>query len=837
MKWKAIAGKILNDPAILTKIETLDLENMTDSEVLEGFVFLNLPELDYNLVSHFSADLGKLIRWCQGVVSYHILIHPYTYRNENCQIVPGSEVHEFAEEMNYLINRFYKFKRFLVNLGITKIPLADDIFNLQHSRTAVKPQEEVPFDSLSYQELGSILSYIPYSVSYKFINVSRTFRKAFIDSVDKVILELVEEIYFFKLHEYETKKKQIPIIYEYHFFNTYFLMLDDILNSTSENYGNNFIPFFTKDQLNDIRNIKKETPTILSIAKIFCLICEVPPERISTTTGEIKLVYIDKIKKLILANKFQKLLRVTNKLYFSEEKLNALAEEIGQFYSSEKLKEVKKINLGIYQLLIWELFVFEYLKNYNPFDFISSDSIFGYYDQEQIESIKYYIEILNYLKYNLKVKYYFSSKLSPVFNFASFVDDLRKRLMDSDKLHEEIFESSNLNLEKVSKVYFESRDLIVIYSKPSLYERILEEIVQLHSNRDFSQPSSINQTANSNQNTNQSSPQKLLTSSGNKCLNHYLGTIKEEQVGNTQPKKGYRGRSRASGKKIKAQKSYFSNGSTSFNALPNDLIIKTILFYLDINSLPIFSLVSKKTNVCVKTHMFIRVYFLGKEKKLIESENSETINSITQKRLDFFNEYEIQPPEISNANRLICQITKDDLIKLKFFYKKYNKKFEYLIAPFVLLLGKKAKTVVKPDGAKNISFFIPAQEMLNQKDIVKKVTNFELETIPTTVYCQVEKILESKDFSEASLSSYSTPHQHMINWVKGIMEFHRLIRKYSLANYDYNYLSESEINFCKEMDSIDILYYRLLRYAGQHCKGYEKAAKRIMSEMNIVDVE
>ena len=65
------------------------------------------------------------------------------------------------------------------------------------------------------------------------------------------------------------------------------------------------------------------------------------------------------------------------------------------------------------------------------------------------------------------------------------------------------------------------------------------------------------------------------------------------------------------------------------------------------------------------------------------------------------------------------------------------------------------------------------------------------------------------------------------------MEFHRVIRKYSLSSYDYDILSEEEITFCTEMDNIMILYFKLLRYANSYCKKYEKFAQNIMNSMNI----
>ena len=90
-------GKILSDSNLVLKIINLDLENMSDSAMLSAFVFLNLPELEIDAIKKYSSDFAKLIVWCQAVVSYHILIHPYTYRNEKSMISFGSDVIETAQ--------------------------------------------------------------------------------------------------------------------------------------------------------------------------------------------------------------------------------------------------------------------------------------------------------------------------------------------------------------------------------------------------------------------------------------------------------------------------------------------------------------------------------------------------------------------------------------------------------------------------------------------------------------------------------------------------------------------------------------------------------------------
>ena len=261
--WKKIAGKILNDSNLILKIQNLDLENMNDTEMLETFVFLNLPELDIDVIKNFSSDFAKLIIWCQAVVSYHILIHPYTYRNDKSHITVGSEVYNFANNMNFMINRFYKFKRFLYNLNVIKIPLADYVFNLQHQRENLPVKknffknEEINEENVVLNEdlIGNVLSYLPYIESYKFMKVNKMFYKGFIKSIDFILEDIFKEIYFFKLQSYEKIFNKIPMLYSNTLFSNYFLMLDDILNPIETKSNNKkSISFFSKEQLNYLKN-------------------------------------------------------------------------------------------------------------------------------------------------------------------------------------------------------------------------------------------------------------------------------------------------------------------------------------------------------------------------------------------------------------------------------------------------------------------------------------------------------------------------------------------------------------------------------------------------------
>jgi hypothetical protein len=62
------------------------MDNLSDADMLDAFVYLNLPEMEIDIVKKFSLDIEKIIIWCQAVLSYHILIHPFTCRNDKCKI-------------------------------------------------------------------------------------------------------------------------------------------------------------------------------------------------------------------------------------------------------------------------------------------------------------------------------------------------------------------------------------------------------------------------------------------------------------------------------------------------------------------------------------------------------------------------------------------------------------------------------------------------------------------------------------------------------------------------------------------------------------------------------
>ena len=832
LTWKQISSKILNDPNIIIKIQNLDLENMPDSEMLEVFVFLNLNELELNNIKYFSSDFAKLILWCQGVVSYHILIHPYNYRNEHGVIQPESDVYLFAKKMKEMLDKFYKFKRFLFSLNIMKIPLADYVFNLQYSRNVISlgnnfENNKNYFKDLDSNLIGNILSYIPYKLSSKLMNASRKFYQGFLISIDIVIFNTIKEIYFFRYQSYNKFLNKIPVLYSHNIFSKFFLMLDDILNSKTRNNnesGNTFYPFLSKEQLNNLKTLKVKNINVHKIAKIFCLICNIKPiKKINRKSGDIMINYVDVVKSLAIKGDLCKILRSVNKLYFNQKKISQIDEELKEYYNIKKLKEIKNINHGVYQLLIWELFILQYLKVYNIFDFLDINYINNVYENKEIENIKYYIEIMDYLKYNLKIKYHFSTsniinpressnKICPNFSFMKYIETLINYLEEQNMTFnsEYILKSSNNEWEQIGDSYFESKDIIPFNSKPILYEKVMLKIISCDS-EDINNLSIISL----NDSSINMNDKNIIINNLNKNLNIINNSPYEAK-----PMSNNRNKQETKGRFL-------------FSEFPNDIIIKHILFYLDIHNLPKFSMLNKKCLYCIKVHIFIRIHFLNQEKQYIEEKHKAQFDLINQKRLEFFSEFEMIPPSKEHAFSLMNLIITDDILELKQCFRKYNKVYEKVIIPFLILLGEKPIEYIRPDGTKKISYYDTAKNLLFKSDFIKRIRELELETIPYKTFTAVEKKLKEDTFLPKNIKNLSPCFSKLILWVSGVIEFHRVIRKYSLSEYDYDILEEDEIDFCMEMDSIILLYYKLLRYANKYCKKYESIAKSMMNEMNI----
>ena len=894
--WKKTADTILNDPNIMQKIKQLDYENFSDNDILKAFLYLNSDDLLISKIKRYSLPFVNLIKWCQAVVSYHILIHPYTFRNKTSQIEIGSEVHKYVLFMDKIISKFYKFKRFLFKLGLVQIPLGDYVFNLQHNK--IIPKENVDLSKIiNVDMIANILSYLPLEDSYKFINVNQFGVNCFKQSLNNNCYRIIKEIILFKLQSYDKLFPAIPILYENNIFGKYFLMLDDILNSTLDvnQFGTNYIPFLSKGQLNEIRHLKIDNQYINTVCKIFCILFNLKVEKKANKRGELVPLYTKAIKSLAVKGILPKMMRYFDKIELNKKQLQVLMNEVINLYGKNKIQDIKKINKGIYQVLLWELCLFEYLKEFNPFLFINVDIFQKNLENnnwDDIQMMNYYLEMINFLKYNLKFKYHFQSLVFtnmpevPCYEFIPMVTTLLQELNNEKINISPLLDNSNNDKVKTANIYFDNKDYIPISAKPALYERIIEEIFSINEKlflNTISNENLINKSFYNNYTFNNENKANINVSESNNLNNNNLGIIREENssaanIGDNQILNKYLQNKNNINHNLnnnlnginelqnggedsmnnntdnqmnnnlynmnnfdiissinfqKKNKNILQdNNYTSFNDIHDNIIIKNILLYLDIKSVSPFSLVNKKCNRCYKINMFLRLLILDNHKQIFENENEEYIKSINNKRNNFFTDYEIPPPNKEHALQLMSQLKNKDILEIKNIYRKYNKHNEILIAPFVYLLGEKPQKKYNINGQKKLNFFNPAQKLLNNRKINKKISEMNLDTIPSNVFREIEKLLKNEAFNYNKMKGYSPCLYNLICWEMGVLEYHRAVRYFCLNYYDYKILSKEEIVFCSQLDNINIMFNKLKYYNYKFGKEYEKNANDIMKEIN-----
>ena len=455
---------------------------------------------------------------------------------------------------------------------------------------------------------------------------------------------------------------------------------------------------------------------------------------------------------------------------------------------------------------------------------------------------------MNYLKYYLKIKYHFSggNKLNlnsnKNFDFGQFFKKLTTFLGEKNlsSNNEIILQSTNIEWEKIGKTYFETKDLIPLHAKTTFYERIMIEILNLSDTKDNNcsfTNSNYRKINNKDCNLEKNNPEikKICKSKSSFRIKNNKEDINIKNKNyinyNFSPKKY----SKAVERQMLNLEKINDNKKLSFELIPEDIFIKYIFFYIDINSLPIISLINHKYLSLIKIHLFIRVYFIKKEKKCIENENKEIFNLIKAKRKSFFKQYEVKEPNKEHALNLINNMTENDILELKQCFKKYNKTYEQLITPFLMLLEEKPVSNINSNGIKELSFYRTAKKVLFKNNFIKRIREIELELLPHKLFKKVESLMKDKLFEEKNIKSICPCFYKLTNWVLGVLEFHRAIRKYSLSGYDYDILNKEEINFCKKMDDIILLYFKLNRYINKNCQVYENKAKKIMKEMAIIN--
>jgi len=907
--WKKVADYILSDSKFFINVANLKYENFEDEDILEAYSYLNEIENNIEKIKRYSLALNNLITWCKSIVIYHILVHPYKYRNIQNSIQIDSDIFKYISFMNEIINKFYIFKGYLEIKKLIKSNLGEYIFyfdNQKENNNKNEDSNKILNEINNEKIISNILSYLPLEDSYLFINISKFGFNCFIKSLNLSCSYILKKIFNLKYNSFNNLYSLIPTIFENNIFSNYFLMLEDIINST-----NNFqksksdISFLTKDNVNDIKNYKGNNELINSICKIFCCIFNIKVEKTFDKDYYLVCLYIKSVILLSVKGNLTKLIKYFNIYNLNNNQIKLLYEELSNIYSLDRIKRVKNINRGYYQLLLWEIYIFEYIKQFNPFLFINKNIFLENesLNEEQINVINIYIDYLEKLKKILNFKYHFDKLFSKknknnLDDFFSIISNLTKELKENQNYDniDLIIDTYNEKQNNISKAYFQCRNMIDNKYKPTLFKRIMEEIILTNVEMVKGEG---NNSEGKNSNNNELKDQNFYINSFLKINNNNNVSIFKEKKSknNIALKNNNQLRNKSNNNNMKNKKKNFktenniytdfkinqnnilkiytpqnkyisydnflknnsieelnnlyninksynfkksgafncnNNNDNAFGCIDENIIITKILLYLSINDFSKLSLVNKFFYQSIKIHIYIRLFLLEKKKNNIENKYNNIIKSINNKRNQYYIANNISPPNLKHACVLLSYINKNDINELKLLFKKYKKEYEVIISVLCIFLNIKPNIYIDKEGKKIIDFFNPGRILINNKDFIKMIQNIDLDSLNYQIFTKIEKIMQNEVFSFNKINNYYSPCLiHLINFEMGVMEYFRAIRKYCLNFYDYNILVKDEIYFCQKMDSILKIYYKIKNYTYNKCQKFHQKSIELLKTIDL----
>ena len=892
--WKKTADYIISDSLFFIKIFKLKIENLEYNNINKALSYLNEIEKYIDKINRFSPYLYELNLWCKAVVIYYFLVHPYKL-NESLKdklSKENEELYQYVTFMDKLTNNFYLFKGFLEVKKISKTKLGEYIFHFEYdtkfnqfeNKKIINEKEIMKLIRDDNHLIGNILSYININESILFISLNKSFYNSFLESLNISCYYLLKKLFTIKYNTFNDLHQLIPTIFENNIFSKYFGMIEDILYPQNKN-----ISFLTKDNINYIRNYKGNNELINIICKIFCIFFNIKPEKAYDSDYSLINLYIKSVTLISIKENFLiKIIRYFNIFNLNNRQIKSFYEELSKIYDINKIKKVKNINKGFYQLLLWELYIFEYIKQFNPFLLLDKEVILNNnqnsFDDEKINIIDDYIKHLEKLKNYLKIKYHFQNlffdKKITNSSFTQIIENVINEMKNQQIYNKDInyiIENYNSNQSNISKAYFCCKEKIFKKNKndmPSLYQKIMEELIL--TNIETAKGSKGNEKINhikkdenyyinyftSNKNlkyynfieNNDNNNKKVFSERIKKFNNNYkkfkyikidkikknlryhlnLGDNSEKNKLNTS---NIEDSIKKSNKKLDSnmtsKKSFFTEKNGEYQNNENEIFITKILFYLSIKDLSYFSLANKRFNKLVKIHIYIRLFFLEKKKNSIENKFSRIIGSINEKRFNYYLHNRIKPPNLRHACELLSFLRQKDIYELRKVFKNYKPQYEIIISILCVILNIAPNIYINEKGKKIFDYFSSGKKLLYDEDSISKIQKINLDDINYNIYTQLEKIIEIDTSIFENKDNYAPCLINLVKFELGVIEYFRAIRNYCISSFDYSILNQHEIEFCQKMDSSLDTYYKIKNYTFNKCQNYHSNAIKLLKKIDL----
>ncbi len=80
---------------------------------------------------------------------------------------------------------------------------------------------------------------------------------------------------------------------------------------------------------------------------------------------------------------------------------------------------------------------------------------------------------------------------------------------------------------------------------------------------------------------------------------------------------------------------------------------------------------------------------------------------------------------------------------------------------------------------------------------IKRLRDFQLEAVEQDKFRKFERLVAVESYTVSLATQINPSLGNLVAWIKGVHEFHRFLRGYSLSEADEHILSKEEVNFCR----------------------------------------
>lgn len=342
-----------------------------EDQILKAFEFLNREELAIENVKRYHAAAADLVQWCQSIVTYHIITHPYKIRNTST-ISPNSDLYSYANTVDSMMSCCTAFKVLLSKIGL--IPKEMNFaFNLAHCRV-VNSNKKISFSSIPLTSRSLIIQFLSVKEALAFSCIGRSLYEGVKEHWPERLAFLLTQIEQFKLRNLFHLNNKFPELFTVGFLSSELKLLDELLNNEK---------FLTRSQIEEIKASKKFNNSIESLLEAMTLILKLKPKRRSGPDGIIKNDFSGTILGLTLHSELAKEMKKTN-IYGIDTKKILQVEELINNLSPTNLK---RISNGFFFCYLWIKSIVFLHKILNPIKFINPQYLINRTDNTEYENI------------------------------------------------------------------------------------------------------------------------------------------------------------------------------------------------------------------------------------------------------------------------------------------------------------------------------------------------------------------------------------------------------------------------------------------------------------------